>query len=100
MSRAPLNLGWALIAISLGGCMKHVSSPQPNRSQTTVYLARRIRTLDASRPIVEALAVRGDKIIAVGTRQEVVRQLPDAHLVELSSAVIVPGVQDAHAHLA
>ena len=80
--------------------MKHVPSPPPSDSQTTVYVARRIRTLDAAKPTAEALGVRGDKIVAVGTRQEVLGQLPGAHLVELSSAVIVPGVQDAHAHLA
>ena len=80
--------------------MKHVPSSPPSDSQTTVYVARRIRTLDASKPTAEALGVRGDKIVAVGTRQEVLGQLPGAHVVELSSAVIVPGVQDAHAHLA
>jgi len=80
--------------------MKHVPSSPPSDSQTTVYVARRIRTLEAAKPTAEALGVRGDKIVAVGTRQEVLGQLPGAHVVELSSAVIVPGVQDAHAHLA
>src|SRR5215472_10844224 len=102
MRRAPSDLGWVLIALplSIGGCMKHVPSSPPSDSQTTVYVARRIRTLEAAKPTAEALGVRGDKIVAVGTRQEVLGQLPGAHVVELSSAVIVPGVQDAHAHLA
>ena len=80
--------------------MKHVSSSQPSGSRTTVYLARRIRTLDTAKPIAEALGVRGEKIVAVGTRQEVLGQFPGAEVVELSSAVIVPGIEDAHAHLA
>jgi len=80
--------------------MKHVSSSQPSGSKTTVFVASRIRTLDAAKPTAEALGVRGGKIVAVGARQEVLGQFPEAEVVELPSAVIVPGIEDAHAHLA
>ena len=68
---------------------------------TVVYAAKTVRTLDPSAPIAQAIAVRHGKVIAVGTRAEVQKQAGrDARVVDLGEAVIVPGLQDAHAHLA
>ncbi|HLL02542.1 MAG TPA: hypothetical protein VK539_18310 [Myxococcaceae bacterium] len=39
--------------------------------KTTISVAERVRTLDPSRPLARALAVRGDTVLAVGTREEV-----------------------------
>jgi predicted amidohydrolase YtcJ len=74
----------------------------PGSTQTVVYLARVIRTLDPDRPQAEALAVRDGRLLAVGSRGEVVRAAgPEARVVELPpGAVVVPGLEDAHAHLA
>src|SRR5690348_14595526 len=99
--RPSSQLTWIVAGLVLfeGACMKHVSPPQPG-GRATVYAAKRIRTLDPNRPLVEAVGVRSEKIAALGTRQEVLSQLPGADVIELSSTVIVPGIQDAHAHLA
>ena len=45
-----------------------------------VYTAREIITLDEDRPLVEAIAVEGDRIIATGTLNEVRQFLADRSL--------------------
>lgn len=66
----------------------------------TVYVAARVRTGDARRPVAQAIAVQGTRVLAVGARDEVLEKAGRAAQVrDLGGAVIVPGLQDAHAHL-
>ena len=60
----------------------------------------RIYTVDNARPIVSALAVRGGRILFVGSDAEA-RALagPSARVIDLHGATVVPGIIDAHAHL-
>jgi predicted amidohydrolase YtcJ len=68
--------------------------------KTTLYVAKRIRTLDPARPVAQALAVRGGTVLAVGSRDEVLAAAgPEARGVDLGAATLVPGLVDAHAHL-
>ena len=49
----------------------------------------------------EAIAVRGDRILAVGTRDEVMKTKgPDTKVVDLDGHFVMPGFNDAHLHLA
>jgi predicted amidohydrolase YtcJ len=49
----------------------------------------------------EALAVRGDQILAVGTRDEIMKlKGPDTKIVDLNGHFVMPGFNDAHLHLA
>jgi predicted amidohydrolase YtcJ len=49
----------------------------------------------------EAIAVRGDRILAVGPRDEVMKSKgPDSKLVDLGGHFVMPGFNDAHMHLA
>lgn len=61
----------------------------------------RLRTLDPARPLVEALAVRGEEIVALGTEAEALAALPAAANVErvnLEGRDVLPGLTDAHLH--
>jgi predicted amidohydrolase YtcJ len=60
----------------------------------------RIVTLDARKPTASALAVQGDRVVAVGTRADV-RPWRDrrTRVIDLHGATVVPGLVDAHAHL-
>ena len=46
----------------------------------------------------EALAIKGDKILAVGDRADLDANGPDAQRVDISGLTIVPGFIDPHAH--
>ena len=49
----------------------------------------------------EALAVVGDRIFAVGTRDEIMKlKGPETKIVDLDGHFVMPGFNDAHMHLA
>ena len=57
-----------------------------------------VYTVDAARSWAKAVAIRGDRIVAVGTEAEVRERVGTAEVI--SGACIVPGFQDAHIHAA
>jgi predicted amidohydrolase YtcJ len=51
-------------------------------------------------PRAEALALRGDRILAVGRRDEIMRlKGPETQIVDLNGHFVMPGFNDAHMHL-
>ncbi len=49
----------------------------------------------------EALAIRGDRILAVGARDEIMKwKGPETKIVDLEGRFVMPGFNDAHMHLA
>jgi len=61
----------------------------------------RVLTLDPDRPEAQALAVRGDRIAAVGD-DATIRRLagPGTRRVDLKGGMVLPGLIDAHGHVA
>ena len=65
-----------------------------------VVRAARIHTLDPDLGTVDAVAVRGGRILAAGSLDEVrARAASDAELVDLGDVTVTPGFHDAHVHL-
>ena len=49
----------------------------------------------------EAIAVRGDRILAIGVRDEVLKTKgPETKIIDLGGRFVMPGFNDAHVHLA
>lgn len=78
----------------------------PTTSDFTLFKADRIYrggpilTMNDAQPQVEALAVRGKRILAVGTWEELQRLVDeDTDVVDLEGRTLVPGFIDAHGHL-
>src|SRR5437879_11576511 len=66
-----------------------------------VLVDGKVFTAVPDRPWARALAVRGDRLIAVGTNTQVERCAGRATKhVDLRGRVVVPGFIDAHAHMA
>ena len=77
------------------------AQPRPERPPDLVLVGGRIFTADSARPWAQALAVRGDRVVAVGTSAAVRRLAgPTTRRIDLGGRVVVPGFNDAHAHLA
>ncbi|MFI0820183.1 amidohydrolase [Streptomyces sp. NPDC021098] len=63
-----------------------------------VFTGGPVHTVDPARGRATALAVRGERVIAVG--REEVRELigPGTEVVDLAGRLLLPGFQDAHVH--
>ena len=65
-----------------------------------VLLAGRVRTMDALRPLAQGLAWRAGRLVAVGTRDEVLAWSgPRTRVIDAPEACALPGFHDAHLHL-
>jgi predicted amidohydrolase YtcJ len=59
----------------------------------------RIVTLDNRSRIASALAVRGDRIVAVGEERAVLEHKGDqTKMIDLAGRTVIPGLQDSHIH--
>ena len=68
---------------------------------TLILSGGKIFTADSLRPWAEALAIRGERIVAVGTTAEVRRWAnKSTREIPLEGRVVIPGINDAHDHLA
>ncbi len=68
-------------------------------AQTTVFTNATVITLDAVNSVAEAVGVRGDRILAVGEKTDVISVAgPDTRIVDLEGATVLPGFIDAHGH--
>lgn len=66
-----------------------------------VFRGGRIYTVTDRVPIADALAVRGDRIVYVGAAAGAEPYIgPRTRVVELGEHIVVPGLADAHVHLA
>ena len=81
---------FTIIAISCG-------RPSP---ADLVLRGGKVATVDENFSIHEAVAVRGDKIIFVGSNKEVEKYiLPSTDIIDCSGKLVLPGLTDAHAHI-
>jgi len=91
----------ALPATSLAQSTAPAStSRRVNAPADMIVVNGRIYTVDDSRPMVSAFAVRGGRILFAGSEREV-RSLagPKTRVLNVGGATIIPGMVDAHAHL-
>jgi predicted amidohydrolase YtcJ len=59
----------------------------------------KIYTVDDAAPRAEAIAIRGDRIAAVGTSVEMLkRKGPSTRIIDARGAAVIPGLQDSHGH--
>ena len=78
----------------------HASTAAAAESPATMVLVGKVWTADTKRPMAEAVAVRGDKIVAVGSLKHVEPfRGPETQVIEAGEGFIVPGMIDSHIHL-
>jgi predicted amidohydrolase YtcJ len=77
-------------------------APLPALAQQADLILRggRIYTVDENRPMVEAMAVAGGKVLFVGSeRGALTLRGPATQIIELDGQTVIPGMTDAHVHL-
>jgi predicted amidohydrolase YtcJ len=66
-----------------------------------ILLGGAVLTMQPEMPQTEAIALRGDRILAVGSEAEVrIFASSDAECLELDGQAVLPGFHDSHVHLA
>ncbi|MCH9656696.1 MAG: amidohydrolase [Planctomycetes bacterium] len=66
---------------------------------TTIFKNGKVITLDSKSRIMEAIAIRGGKILAVGTNSEVMQFKGDqTKVISLNGKTVIPGLIESHVH--
>jgi len=86
-----------VVALLLCSCLQGVSPAQA--ADEVVLFHGKIFTGDPEHPYAEAVAIRGDKIVAVGNRGDVSKAVAsDAKFIDLKGKFLMPGLIDSHCH--
>jgi predicted amidohydrolase YtcJ len=88
-------------------CLLLAAAYAPARAQSPaqvpadlIVINARIYTVDEGRPVADAMAVRGGRVVFVGSqRGALVLRGPQTNVLDAAGATIIPGIADAHAHL-
>ena len=99
MRRLHLVVACALL-IPLVSLAQATSARQARVTPDLVLLNGKIFTADPTHEWAQALGIRGDRIVAVGSTSEIGRLAgPRTKRVDLGGRVVIPGINDAHIHL-
>ncbi|MDZ7386694.1 MAG: amidohydrolase [candidate division KSB1 bacterium] len=64
-----------------------------------IVINAKVWTVNQAQPVAEAVAVRGDKIVAVGTTERVAKyQRARTTVIDAAGKLLLPGFNDAHLH--
>jgi predicted amidohydrolase YtcJ len=82
-----------LIMMSLSACIR-------NEKADMVILNGKILTQDSENPTGEAIAIKGEIILAVGTTSEISKFIADGttKVIDAKGRMVIPGFNDAHVH--
>jgi predicted amidohydrolase YtcJ len=97
---AVVPLAFVVLALSLASRVSAQSKSLLN--PTIYYLHGHIYTNDAKQPWAEAMAVRDEKILCVGSITQIMLDCGGAeseNVVQLKGSFVMPGFNDAHLHL-
>jgi len=95
-STLPISGGLAAVLLAFSLCAPASARAAP---ADTILLNGKIVTVDDRNSIAQAVAVRGQRIVAVGSNADVLElQGRGTKLVDLKRRTVIPGLIDNHAH--
>ena len=75
------------------------ASAQPKPSATLIVTNSTVYTVDKQQPKAEAVAMIGDRIVAVGSRTDIdLWRGPKTKVIDAGGKLLLPGFNDAHLH--
>jgi predicted amidohydrolase YtcJ len=95
-SLGPTALAGVVLIASFGGPARTLARQAP---ADLVFVNGSVLTVDRNDTVVQAVAVTGGKIVAVGTSAEI-RKLagPSTEVIDLAGRAVTPGLIDSHVH--
>ncbi len=97
MVKTPVRLFVAFVVSLIGWTIYYVMTM--SEPADILFINARIHTMDAQMSVADAIAVRGERIIAVGSRSSVEAPVDADTLIDLGGRTVLPGFIDAHGHL-
>jgi len=92
------SLAGAGLALSPAAILQAQTGAGPVQADLLIKSAR-VYTMDGARPLAEAVAVLGNRIIAVGSNEELKSLVaPDTRVIDGAGMTVTPGFIDAHSH--
>ncbi|HEY5647226.1 MAG TPA: amidohydrolase [Pseudomonadales bacterium] len=96
--RQPLRLAPLALLAAVAALASSAATGQPNAD--LVLTNGRVYTVDAERPWAEAVAISGERILAVGSAADVAASVGQGtRVIDLAGAFVSPGFNDAHVHM-
>ena len=92
-----------LVAIILSICFCSVSPAQNTRTTfvDTLIVGGTVVTMNKTHRVIEhgAVAIKADKIVAIGTRADITRRYRAARTIDATGRAIIPGLINTHTHV-
>lgn len=94
-----MNIFIKLFACIVFSVAFFVAAGAQNLTADLIVVNARVRTMDAAKPQAEAIAVKENKIVAVGANAEIQKLAGAAtRTIDARGKLVVPGFNDAHVH--
>lgn len=91
--------GVLLFLAVLAAALCPAAQKKADRFADTVILHAKVYTVDSQYPWAEAIAIRGDKIIAVGGDRSIeILRGPKTRVIDAQNHLVLPGFIDSHIH--
>ena len=88
-------LAGALFLSAAASSILHAQRPAPD----LILSNGKIITVDEKFTIAQAVAIRGDRVVAVGSNQAITPLAgPSTRTIDLKGKAVIPGLIDCHAH--
>jgi hypothetical protein len=80
--------------------MMYVSACSKADKADLAIINGKVLTINKDKPLAEAVAVKGEKIIAVGTSKEILKLIDKktVRVIDAGGRLVIPGFNDAHVH--
>jgi predicted amidohydrolase YtcJ len=96
---ARLSKPYSIFLFVLAFCLTSFPLWSRENSADRIFFHAKVFTADPQNPYAEAVAIRGDKIIAVGNLSEVTKSVSaNAERIDLDGKTLFPGFIDSHSH--
>lgn len=99
-TRLLLGAGLAILTTAVGFWLAFLHAQSSLEPADLVFVNGVVYTVDEAHPHAQAIAVRGERIIAVGSNTEIQPFIGnETRVVDLAGRFLMPGFNDAHVHM-
>ena len=99
-SKGAIALAMLCVAVGLFQVVQESIVAQDSAAADLILSNGKVVTVDDRFTIAQAVAIKGDRIVAVGSTQEIARLAgPGTKTIDLTGRTVIPGLIDNHLHL-